>query len=60
MSIIGDMIAENRREEILDAVEKGKKYVRENFCDKIDKMYIDGFIDGLEFLKKELLGEDDV
>lgn len=57
MSIINDIIEENRKTEILNAVENGKKYVKENFCDKIGKMYIDGFIDGLEYLKKELLGE---
>lgn len=37
MSIINEIIEENRRKEILDAVENGKKYVKENFCDKIGR-----------------------
>lgn len=44
-------------QEILSIIEKSKRWVKYNFCDKIGKQYIEGFVDGLEYLKKELLNQ---
>ena len=54
MSMIMDMIVENEQERIRDALQKAREYAEDS-----PPTYRCGWLEALEFIKKELLGEED-
>lgn len=56
MSLVMDIIVENERERIGDAIKKSKDYL---YSEEHSSEFRYGWLEALEFIKKELLGEED-